>query len=97
MNEAKHSQAEINNRAMSLYRERYDLKPNEMGALNRQATRFYAECLKQASEEMGPAIEFDCGGEFTPAEVGPKVQAVIDRLARLRANSVERAKIVYFR
>ena len=97
LREAKHSQAEINNRAMSLYLERYEFKPTEMGALNRQATRFYAECLKQASEEMGPAIEFDCGGEFTPPEVSPEVQAIMDRLALLRASSVERAKLVHFR
>lgn len=95
--EAKYSQAEINHRAMVLYLERYPLQPNEMGALNRQATRFYAECMKQASEEMGPAIEFGVGGEITPAEISPDVQALIDRLALLRTSPIERAKLVQSR
>lgn len=82
---------------MSLYHERYEQRPNEMGVLNRQATHFYAECLKQATEEMGPAIKFDSGGEFTLAEVSPEVQAVIDRMALLRASSIERAKQIHFR
>ncbi len=93
----KYSQAEINNRAMGLYLERYEMHPNEMGTLNRQATRFYAECLKQASDEMGPAIEFNGGGEMTHAQVNPEVQALIDRLALLKASPIERAKLIHFR
>lgn len=95
--EARFSQAQINNRAMVLYFERYELRPNEMGALSRQATRFYAECMKQASDEMGPAIEFGGSGEITPAEVSPEVQALIDRLALLRASPLERAKVIQSR
>lgn len=92
-----YSQAEINNRAMSLYLERYDTHPNEMGVFNRQATRFHADCLKQATEEMGPAIDFSGGGEFTHPEIEPEVQALIDRLALLKASPLERAKLIHFR
>ncbi|MBF6596346.1 MAG: hypothetical protein IVW51_18105 [Thermaceae bacterium] len=95
--EAKYSQAEINNRAMGLYFKRYELRPNEMGALNRQATLFLAECMKQATEEMGPAIDFGSGGEITPVEVSTEVQALIDRLASLKASPKERAKLIRFR
>lgn len=95
--DAKHTQAEINNRARVLYLEHYDLHTNEMGALDRQAARFYADCLKKALEEMGPPIEFNCGGEFVHPQIEPHVQALIDRMAKLKASPLERAKAIHFR
>ncbi len=86
--EARFSQAEIDNRAMSLYAERYKVQPKEMRSLNREASLFYAECLKKATLEMGPPIEFGAGG-ITPAVVAPEVRAVIDRLALLKASPME--------
>lgn len=94
---AQYSQAEIDNCAMRLYLERYDLRPFEMGAKYAQATRFYNECLKQVTVEMGPAIDFSCGGEMTHPEIDPAVQAVIDRMALLKPNALERAKSYYLR
>lgn len=87
--EARFSQAEIDNRAMSLYAERYKVQPKEMRSLTREASHFYTECLKQASMEMGPAIEFGVDGITIPAVVTPEVRAVIDRLALLKASPME--------
>ncbi|MCX7783628.1 MAG: hypothetical protein N2318_08295 [Meiothermus sp.] len=95
--EARFSQAEIDNRAMSLYAKRYKVQPKEMRSLNREASHFYTECLKQASMEMGPAIEFGVGGITTPAVVTPEVQAVIDRLALLKASPMEQFRQGFWR
>lgn len=96
VSKAHYSQAEINDRARSLYFQHFEYLPKEMGTQYRKASRCYAKCLEQASEEMGPAIEFD-GGEMTPAVVVPEVQALIERLALLKASPRERAKLMHFR
>lgn len=94
---ARFSQAEIDQRAMSLFAERYKVQPNEMRSLNREASQFYSECLKQASLEMGPAIEFGAGGVTIPAVVNPEVQALIDRLALLKASPMEQFRQGFWR
>ena len=94
---AQHSQAEIDNRAWKLYSERYKVQPKEMNSQCREAMRFYAECLKQASEEMGPPIDFRADAVIIPAVVAPEVQALIDRMALLRGSPLERLQKGFLR
>ena len=93
---ARYSQAEINNRAHELYFQHYPFLPKDMKTDSRKASRVYARCLEQAAQEMGPALEFG-GGEMTPAETSPEVQALIERLALLKPNARERARLMHFR